>query len=106
MGSVVAFPTKEITENALRDTLSVCAEELDELYAELDELHSKLHDLELRCNRVELAYDEKLTKYAKRVGAENVEVEFIAYTSRHIVAVDPEAGSMQLILVEEEQDED
>ena len=106
MGNVVEFPTNSVAESALRGSLESQVHRLEEMYEKLDALHAEMHDMEKDCNQLEFEFDYNLSKYAKRVGAENVEVEFLGYTSRHIVSVDADGGSLTLTIDEGVLDED
>jgi len=101
MGNVVNFPTNTVAENVLRNSLTNQMEQLDELYESLDALHHQMHELEKTCNELEYSYDQNLCKYANIVGTDSVEVEFMGYTSRHIVSVDADGANIKLTIDED-----
>ena len=108
MGKIVAFPNRnaEVAVTALKNSLMLQTEELDNIYDVLDALHGKLHELEKTCSAMELEYDKSISRYADRVGPENVEVEFLGYTSRHIVSVDADGENFTLTIQEDVCNED
>jgi hypothetical protein len=55
---------------------------------------------------MELAYDQDLGRYADKVGTENVEVQFLGYTSRHIVSIDADGENFTLTIQEDMFNED
>ena len=101
MGKVVEFPTKAAAAQTLKHALHGKIEKLDKLYDDLDALHSQLHNLEKECIKLEYDFDCALGKYANVVGVENIEIEFLGYTSRHMVTIDPEDASLKIIIDEE-----
>ena len=100
MGKVIEFPTSSISENMLRGTLTTQMNKLDELYESLDAIHHRMHEMEKACNELEYCYDQNLCKYANAVGTDNVEIEFLGYTSRHIVSVDADGTNIKLTIDE------
>jgi hypothetical protein len=106
MGKVVDFPSNSVAESTLRNSLEGQCRQLDDLYETLDALHSQMHKLEKDCSQLEYEYDLNLSKYATKVGAENVEVVFMGYTSRHIISVDAEGENFSLTLDPEVLSED
>ena len=83
MGNILEFPSNTVAADALRNNLVRQIDDLDDMYDVLDALHGKMHELEKQCNEMELSYDQDLGRYADKVGTENVEVQFLGYTSRH-----------------------
>ena len=106
MGRVIEFPTSTISENMLRGTLTTQMNKLEELYESLDAIHHQMHEMEKTCSELEYCYDQNLCKYANAVGTDNVEVEFMGYTSRHIVSVDADGGNIKLTIDENMCNED
>ena len=106
MGNVIEFPSNTVAADALRNGLVRQIDDLDGIYEVLDALHAKMHDLEKQCNEMELAYDQDLGRYADKVGTENVEVQFLGYTSRHIVSIDADGENFTLTIQEDMFNED
>ena len=106
MGNVVAFPSNSVAESALRSSLEGQIHRMEEMYDKLDALHAEMYDLEKDCQQLEFEYDYNLSKYATKVGAENVDVEFLSYTTRHIVSVDADGEKFSLTLDPEVFNED
>ena len=100
MGKVVEFPTSTVSENMLRGTLTTQMNKLDEIYDSLDAIHHQMHEMEKDCHELEYCYDQNLCKYANLVGADNIEIEFLGYTSRHIVSVDADGTNIRLTIDE------
>ena len=106
MGNVLNFPSNTVAADALRNNLVRQIDDLDDIYEVLDALHLKMHELEKQCNEMELSYDQDLGRYADKVGTENVEVQFLGYTSRHIVSVDADGENFTLTIQEDMFNED
>lgn len=106
MGNVLEFPSNTVAADALRNSLVRQIDDLDDIYDILDALHGKMHELEKQCNELELSYDQDLGRYADKVGTENVEVQFLGYTSRHIVSVDADGENFTLTIQEDMFNED
>mgnify|MGYP001578750239 FL=1 len=106
MGNVLEFPSNTVAADALRNSLVRQIDDLDDIYEVLDALHLKMHELEKQCNEMELSYDQDLGRYADKVGTENVEVQFLGYTSRHIVSIDADGENFTLTIQEDMFNED
>jgi len=106
MGNVLEFPSNTVAADALRNTLVRQIDDLDDIYEVLDAPHGKMHELEKQCNEMELAYDQDLGRYADKVGTENVEVQFLGYTSRHMVSIDADGENFTLTIQEDMFNED
>jgi hypothetical protein len=106
MGNVIEFPSNTVAADALRNNLVRQIDDLDDIYDVLDALHGKMHELEKQCNEMELAYDLDLGRYADKVGTENVEVQFLGYTSRHMVSIDADGENFTLTIQEDMFNED
>ena len=106
MGNVLEFPSNTVAADALRNSLVRQIDDLDDIYEVLDALHLKIHELEKQCNEMELSYDQDLGRYADKVGTENVEVQFLGYTSRHIVSIDADGENFTLTIQEDMFNED
>jgi hypothetical protein len=106
MSNILAFPSNTVAADALRNSLVHQIDDLDDIYDVLDALHLKMHELEKHCSEMELAYDQDLGRYADKVGTENVEVQFLGYTSRHIVSIDADGENFTLTIQEDMFNED
>ena len=106
MSNILEFPSNTVAADALRNSLVRQIDDLDDIYEVLDALHLKMHDLEKQCNEMELSYDQDLGRYADKVGTENVEVQFLGYTSRHIVSIDADGENFTLTIQEDMFNED
>ena len=106
MGNVLNFPSNTVAADALRNNLVRQIDDLDDIYEVLDALHLKMHELEKQCNEMELSYDQDLGRYADKVGTENVEVQFLGYTSRHMVSIDADGENFTLTIQEDLFNED
>lgn len=106
MSNVLEFPSNTVAGDALRNSLVRQIDDLEDIYDILDALHGKMHDLEKQANEMEYTYDKELSRYADKVGSENVEVQFLGYTSRHIVSVDADGENFTLTIQEELLNED
>ena len=106
MSNVLTFPTSDAAETKLRHQMSTQVDDLDDIYEILDALHGKMHDLEKECAEIEVQFDINLEKNARKVGVENVEVQFLGYTSRHMVSVDADGENFTLTIQEDMFNED
>lgn len=106
MGNILEFPSNTVAADALRNGLVRQIDDLDDIYEVLDALHGKMHELEKQCNEMELSYDQDLGRYADKVGTENVEVQFLGYTSRHVVSIDADGENFTLTIQEDMFNED
>jgi len=106
MGNILEFPSNTVAADALRNNLVRQIDDLDDMYDVLDALHGKMHELEKQCNEMELSYDQDLGRYADKVGTENVEVQFLGYTSRHVVSIDADGENFTLTIQEDMFNED
>ena len=106
MSNVLEFPSNTVAADALRNGLVRQIDDLEDIYDILDALHGKMYDLEKQANEMEYTYDKELSRYADKVGSENVEVQFLGYTSRHIVSVDADGENFTLTIQEELLNED
>ena len=106
MGNVIDFPSNTVAADALRNGLVRQIDDLDDIYEVLDALHLKMHEMEKQCNEMELSYDQDLGRYADKVGTENVEVQFLGYTSRHMVSIDADGENFTLTIQEDLFNED
>jgi hypothetical protein len=55
---------------------------------------------------MEYEFDKNLGRYADKVGTENVEVQFLGYTSRHMVSIDADGENFTLTIQEDMFNED
>jgi hypothetical protein len=99
MGNVIDFPSNTVAADALRNGLVRQIDDLDDIYDVLDALHGKMHELEKQCNEMELAYDLDLGRYADKV-------QFLGYTSRHMVSIDADGENFTLTIQEDMFNED
>tara|TARA_R110000744_G_scaffold48827_1_gene106353 strand:- start:563 stop:883 length:321 start_codon:yes stop_codon:yes gene_type:complete len=106
MSNVLTFPASDAAETNLRNQMNKQVESLEDIYELLDAMHSKMHDLEKECAEIEVEFDANLEKYARKVGVQNVEVEFLGYTSRHKVSIDADGENFTLAIQEGILDED
>lgn len=79
--TVVKFPDKG-RAGVLKRKLSKKAEALEKLYLSLEEYYGGVDEAEIRLAKAEAAYDQLLVEYAEAVGLENVELEYLSYSTK------------------------
>lgn len=65
----------------IQKRLVTLSETIDEVYGELDSCYEMLNEMEEQAVRVEEAYNKVLLEYIEEVGVENVEIEYLEYTT-------------------------
>jgi hypothetical protein len=74
---LMQFPT---LEKEKRDLFAL-TEDLEELYRALNDAHAMITELELQCAELEATYENKLDKYIRKVGLENVAIGLLNYST-------------------------
>lgn len=77
MNEVIEFPLKRALESKIEDQMKV----LDVLYNELEAHHVMLNNLEINANNIEKIYNKLLATYAKTVGADNIPLGYLHYST-------------------------
>lgn len=79
--TIVKFPDKG-RAGVLKRKLNKRAENLEKLYLTLEDVYGGVDEIETRLAKAEKAYDELLFEYAEAVGLENVEIEYLSYSTK------------------------
>ena len=82
--SVVPFPGKKKAA-LLRERLNERIQELQYLYDTLNRCHEIMNKVEYDANCIEHEYNSTLAEYVKEVGAENLEVGYLEYSTEALV---------------------
>jgi septum formation topological specificity factor MinE len=106
MSNIIKFPTKNTYQGSLYHQLRDFHDQMDEIYTVIDNHHYNLNNSIGVAQTLETEYDEVLAKYVKLVGAEDVEVRMLQYSSNAIVEVDADEGTFNIRWGNGEGDED
>ena len=102
MGQVIDFASrqrspKDPETRALVDRLHTLQETLTEVWQHLDDAHANLNFMEEECGKLEKFYDEVILELAKKIGSENMPVEFLNY-SRNAVPELQSDGTYKIVI--------
>jgi len=106
MGQVIDFTSRKRTPKdpetrAIMDRLHLLQETLQDIWSHIDDGYANLNLMEEECGKVEKFYDEVVLELAKRVGGENVPVEFLNY-SKNVVPELQSDGTYKMVIKEPE----
>lgn len=104
MGKVLEFPSQQKVTRDLNKVLKEYTIKLETAYNVIDEMHKKLAELETAVTKQEEDYNRYLGTYISFVGAENVPLEFLSY-STSISMIKNEDGTWQITYVGDKEDE-
>tara|TARA_B100001093_G_scaffold416475_1_gene407165 strand:- start:707 stop:1024 length:318 start_codon:yes stop_codon:yes gene_type:complete len=104
MGKVLEFPSQQKITRDLHKVLEDFTVKLETAYNVMDEMHKKLAELETELSEEEEAYNKYLGTYISLVGAENVPVHLLSYSSS-VSMVKNEDGTWQITYIGDKEDE-
>ena len=104
MGKVLEFPSQEKITRDLHKVLEEYTIKLETAYNIMDEMHKKLAELETDVSQQEEDYNRYLGTYISLVGAENVPIHLLSYSSS-VSMVKNEDGTWQIKYIGEKEDE-
>ena len=90
--------------SALVEELEKNIENMEELYAAYDRLQGVMIEIEEKIDLEEFFYNQKLMKYKNEVGADNVPIRYLNY-STEIVVIQTEDG-FEFLWSDEDEDEE
>ena len=96
MSNIIEFPTKDTQTDDLYLKLGSYHVRMDEVYANIDQLHCDFQRLLEEAKELEIDYDELLAKYVDLVGADDLEVRMLQYSSNAVVEVDADEGTFSI----------
>ena len=106
MGEVIDFKArqkkpkdKEVAD--LLQKIDLLQDALKDIYYHVDDAYRSLNMMEEECGKVEKVYDQTILELSRRIGSENIPVEFLHY-SRNVKPQVQEDGSIHLIWEPEE----
>ena len=104
MGKVLEFPSQKKVTRDLIKILDEYVVKLESAYNVIDEMHKKLAELETEVTKHEEDYNRYLGTYISLVGAENVPLQLLSYSSS-ISMIKNEDGTWQIKYVGDKEDE-
>lgn len=96
MSNIIKFPTKTGSQGDLYHQLRGFHDQMDKVYTVIDKHHYDLSKLIEAAQILETEYDKVLAKYVDIVGADDVEVQMLQYSSNAIVEVDADQGTFNI----------
>jgi hypothetical protein len=110
MGEVIDFTTrrrepKDPEVRKLMEKIHSLQDAMNEIYGHIEDAYGNLNVMETEAGKVEQFYDEVILELARKIGGENVPVEFLNFSTR-LTPVLQNDGTYKLELQEEEKVED
>ena len=105
MGEVIDFTTrrrepKDPEVRKLMEKIHSLQDAMNEIYGHIDDAYGNLNVMETEAGKVEKFYDEVILELAKKIGGENIPVEFLNFSTR-LTPVLQNDGTYKLELQEE-----
>jgi len=105
MGEVIDFNTrrrepKDPEVRKLMEKIHSLQEAMNEIYGHIDDAYGNLNVMETEAGKVEKFYDEVILELARKIGGENIPVEFLNFSTR-LTPVLQNDGTYKLELQEE-----
>ena len=105
MGEVIDFATRQREPRdpevrKLMEKIHTLQEAMSEIYGHIDDAYGNLSVMETEAGKVEKFYDEVILELAKKIGGENIPVEFLNFSTR-LTPVLQNDGTYKLELQEE-----
>jgi hypothetical protein len=110
MGEVIDFTTrrrepKDPEVRKLMEKIHSLQDAMNEIYGHIEDAYGNLNVMETEAGKVEQFYDEVILELARKIGGENIPVEFLNFSTR-LTPVLQNDGTYKLELQEEEKVED
>ena len=96
MSNIIKFPSKTGSQGDLYHKLRWFHDQMDKVYTVVDKHHYDLNKVIESAQTLETEYDKVLAKYVDIVGADDVEVRMLQYSSNAIVEVDADEGTFNI----------
>jgi len=105
MGEVIDFTTrrrepKDPEVRKLMEKIHSLQDAMNEIYGHIDDAYGNLNVMETEAGKVEKFYDEVILELARKIGGENIPVEFLNFSTR-LTPVLQNDGTYKLELQEE-----
>jgi len=107
MGEVIDFTTrrrepKDPEVRKLMEKIHSLQEAMNDIYGHIEDAYGNLNVMETEAGKVEKFYDEVILELARKIGGENIPVEFLNFSTR-LTPVLQNDGTYKLELQEEEE---
>jgi len=108
MGEIIDFASRKRTPKdpetrALMEKIHTLQDTLNEIWGHLDDAYAILNFMEEECGKLEKFYDEVVLELARKIGGENIPVEFLNY-SKNVVPELQSDGSYKMVIKEPEME--
>ena len=108
MGQVIDFTSRKRTPKdpetrKMYEKIHTLQETLSEIWGHIDDAYANLNFMEEECGKVEKFYDEVVLELAKKIGGENIPVEFLNY-SKNVVPELQSDGTYKMVIKEPEME--
>ena len=108
MGEVIDFTTrrrepKDPEVRKLMEKIHSLQEAMNDIYGHIEDAYGNLNVMETEAGKVEQFYDEVILELARKIGGENIPVEFLNFSTR-LTPVLQNDGTYKLELQEEEEE--
>jgi hypothetical protein len=108
MGEIIDFASRKRTPKdpetrALMEKIHTLQDTLNEIWGHLDDAYANLNFMEEECGKLEKFYDEVVLELARKIGGENIPVEFLNY-SKNVVPELQSDGSYKMVIKEPEME--
>ena len=106
MGQVIDFASRKRTPKdpetrKMYEKVHTLQETLSEIWGHIDDAYANLNFMEEECGKVEQLYDEVVLELARKIGGENIPVEFLNY-SKNVVPELQADGTYKMVIKEPE----
>ena len=108
MGEIIDFASRTRTPKdpetrKMYEKIHTLQETLNEIWGHLDDAYANLNFMEEECGKVEKVYDEVVLELARKIGGENIPVEFLNY-SKNVVPELQSDGTYKMVIKEPEME--
>jgi len=108
MGEIIDFKSRKRTPKdpetrKMYEKIHTLQETLSDIWGHIDDAHANLNFMEEECGKVEQFYDEIVLELARKIGGENIPVEFLNY-SKNVVPELQSDGTYKMVIKEPEME--
>lgn len=108
MGEIIDFASRKRTPKdpetrALMEKIHTLQDTLNEIWGHLEDAYANLNFMEEECGKLEKFYDEVVLELARKIGGENIPIEFLNY-SKNVVPELQSDGSYKMVIKEPEME--
>ena len=108
MGEIIGFASRKRTPKdpetrALMEKIHTLQDTLNEIWGHLEDAYANLNFMEEECGKLEKFYDEVVLELARKIGGENIPVEFLNY-SKNVVPELQSDGTYKMVIKEPEME--